>query len=646
MKKLSKRFLTLAIACVMAMAMAVPAFAATNSILSPVGRGNIRVNGYGIAGTARLTASSSVAQSKVVLQPASSMTNQKWTVEGSGNEGTIYTAQTPSGTRLAVNLWRVAVSSGVYPATLAATTGNTDDTYFHFSNYNSYRFRAWLNQGTYAGYRLYIDKSSTTSQYSDVYFVNSNKDPNTLWYWIVLCILTACTGRPSPSTYSNSSATSSDSNVEADNKNTEPTATGFKNLTRPYYSVLGCGGESGYYETRARDDGSANVTYIDYSSQKEIYLCNAPGCAHDNEGCTSWISAENAGVFPLISSDHLLLIHRTYGGEEGKQSLSRIDAASLDGSNRKTLITFNNGERLGDVFCTNGESLICSLTTLVQLPDTLESTFTLCMIDLNTGERVDLYVEDTTDGIQPEFLGVTETGYAVLHSSQQTKTESDFPGKEWSEISDEIARSTFHQWEKIPIGGNCCESFYEYTGNIQQLLMADGLYFYDVNTKKLIRISVQDSNIDEVADFISTDGNSAYIDGKFDEWLLMSIRHYEQHPNVEYPVAIESCYAINTQTKEVKELNIKQEIAEDRTIPIMLGQSATDLLLITDSQTNNVEHYGFEYSIISKEGYLKNLPAAKPTLAGQGKTKASQSRVNTPPCNNSATIRCYHAGKA
>lgn len=258
------------------------------------------------------------------------------------------------------------------------------------------------------------------------------------------------------------------------------------------------------------------------------------------------------------------------------------------------------------MFCTNGESLICSLTTLEQLPDTLESTFTLCMIDLNTGERVDLYVEDTTDGIQPEFLGVTETGYAVLHSSQQTKTESDFPGKEWSEISDEIARSTFHQWEKIPIGGNCCESFYEYTGNIQQLLMADWLYFYDVDTKKLIRISVQDSNIDEVADFISTDGNSAYIDGKFDEWLLMSIRHYEQHPNVEYPVAIENCYAINTQTKEVKELNIKQEIAEDRTIPIMLGQSATDLLLITDSQTDNVEHYGFEYSIISKEGYLNS----------------------------------------
>lgn len=111
------------------------------------------------------------------------------------------------------------------------------------------------------------------------------------------------------------------------------------------------------------------------------------------------------------------------------------------------------------MFCTNGESLICSLTTLEQLPDTLESTFTLCMIDLNTGERVDLYVEDTTDGIQPEFLGVTETGYAVLHSSQQTKTESDFPGKEWSEISDEIDRSTFHQWEKFRLAETVANLF-------------------------------------------------------------------------------------------------------------------------------------------------------------------------------------------
>ena len=61
----------------------------------------------------------------------------------------------------------------------------------------------------------------------------------TLSMGIVLCILTACTGRPSPSTYSNSSATSSDSNVEADNKNTEPTATGFK---KSYAPLLFCFG--------------------------------------------------------------------------------------------------------------------------------------------------------------------------------------------------------------------------------------------------------------------------------------------------------------------------------------------------------------------------------------------------------------------
>ena len=33
----------------------------------------------------------------------------------------------------AVNLYRTAVSPGVYPVTIATTSGNLDDTLFHFS---------------------------------------------------------------------------------------------------------------------------------------------------------------------------------------------------------------------------------------------------------------------------------------------------------------------------------------------------------------------------------------------------------------------------------------------------------------------------------------------------------------------------------
>lgn len=118
--------------------------------------------------------------------PIKDKAGQKWNIEGNGNYGTIYTAQTVTGSRLAINLYRTAVSSGVYPVTLATTGGNVDDTYFYFSNYDGDTFRAWLQQGSYMGFRLYIDKSDSSSLYSDVYFVNSDKSPNTLWRWRIM----------------------------------------------------------------------------------------------------------------------------------------------------------------------------------------------------------------------------------------------------------------------------------------------------------------------------------------------------------------------------------------------------------------------------------------------------------------------------
>ena len=91
--------------------------------------------------------------------------------------------QDGSGTGLALNLYRTAISPGVYPVTIAAVTGNTDDTMFYFSNYDGHIFRAWLSQGPYAGYRLYNDKSDSTASWSDVFFYSSDNEPNTLWSW-------------------------------------------------------------------------------------------------------------------------------------------------------------------------------------------------------------------------------------------------------------------------------------------------------------------------------------------------------------------------------------------------------------------------------------------------------------------------------
>ena len=132
MKTLSKKILTGCMALAMAVAMAVPAFAATPAVASsPVGR-TVGIHGYGNILAGALTANGAYNQAPVDLQQFKDKAGQKWNIEGNGNYGTIYTAQTVTGSRLAINLYRTAVSSGVYPVTLATTGGNVDDTYFYF----------------------------------------------------------------------------------------------------------------------------------------------------------------------------------------------------------------------------------------------------------------------------------------------------------------------------------------------------------------------------------------------------------------------------------------------------------------------------------------------------------------------------------
>lgn len=183
MKRLHKRIMTACLALSMALAMAAPAMAAeTRAIFSPVGH-IVRISACGTSAGPALRATGSTSQSRVDSSTYNGSSKQKWRVAGSGNYAQVFTMQDGSGTGLALNLYRTAISPGVYPVTIAAVTGNTDDTMFYFSNYDGHIFRAWLSQGPYAGYRLYNDKSDSTASWSDVFFYSSDNEPNTLWSW-------------------------------------------------------------------------------------------------------------------------------------------------------------------------------------------------------------------------------------------------------------------------------------------------------------------------------------------------------------------------------------------------------------------------------------------------------------------------------
>ena len=47
---------------------------------------------------------------------------------------------------------------------------------------------------------------------------------------------------------------------------------------------------------------------------------------------------DEGSYFPLVSGDHLLLVHITYGAEAPERATPHIDAANLDGSDRHTLV--------------------------------------------------------------------------------------------------------------------------------------------------------------------------------------------------------------------------------------------------------------------------------------------------------------------
>lgn len=433
----------------------------------------------------------------------------------------------------------------------------------------------------------------------------------------LLCIFTACSSQNDTIESDSSAPTSTSSSSQPSPESAaEPIATGFTTLTRELYTILGCGGEQGYYETFMDDSIGTNIFYIDYATQQEVYLCAAPNCTHDHEGCTAWIDPDEGGYVPLVSGDHLLLVHITYGVEAPERAIPHIDAANLDGSDRHTLVEFATNERLKTVFAVNGDQLVCALN--VVNPDDIEdtnATLKLVLIDLDTGERSDFYERAVQiGGTEPVFMGVTKNGYCVLREQYTSKSEEDFPGQEWADIADEIERSTQYTCTMIPVGGAQPVGTFTYSGRVYDLLCDDGLYYFDCDSRKVTRISLPDATATELATLPDEGAVSAYLDGKMGDWFLLSQRYYENRSDVSYPVAMDCCYAVNVQTGELRPLDIRQEVSADRRMATMLGKTATDVLLITDSEVQETaHHYGYIYSLISQEDYLNsNTAALKP----------------------------------
>ena len=121
------------------------------------------------------------------------------------------------------------------------------------------------------------------------------------------------------------------------------------------------GTENGYYRFFPWQNGDmyeeespwifrANLAYMDIQSRCFVYLCNVPGCMHNNESCTSYIRASgDLSIFPSYDESKIYLLSK--GADNGEvyteDDLGAIIEANPDGSSRKRLYQLRANDASG-----------------------------------------------------------------------------------------------------------------------------------------------------------------------------------------------------------------------------------------------------------------------------------------------------------
>lgn len=154
------------------------------------------------------------------------------------------------------------------------------------------------------------------------------------------------------------------------------------------------GNENGYYYVDLGNDGiTANLRYIDYATQQDVFLSSRPEGNHHVPEDESYISsvAGCGTVFPL---DDALFLVRTgapdYSDRYGQDALAAIFRMNLNGSNRQQLYTGANDEILLSTIAAKGQKLfLISQHTETENGTPIQNRY-LIQVDAVTGEKQEL----------------------------------------------------------------------------------------------------------------------------------------------------------------------------------------------------------------------------------------------------------------
>lgn len=195
-----------------------------------------------------------------------------------------------------------------------------------------------------------------------------------------------------------------------------------------------------YYLTESQkisgDLYGMHLMYIDYATQKEVYLCSDSGCRHDSEKCSAVFSDREFGFDSLVfvQGDFLYLLNREYD-QDGTTSMNALPGAEAapveteskkvslyrmkpDGSSRQKIYTFPANTTTEKMVFSEGDSL-WFVTKKLTFQQENGSTYTtsgnrsLVRLDLNKREITETISLEFNDNIFHEVIGGSGTKFVL-----------------------------------------------------------------------------------------------------------------------------------------------------------------------------------------------------------------------------------------
>lgn len=196
----------------------------------------------------------------------------------------------------------------------------------------------------------------------------------------------------------------------------------------------------GLYEVAWLRLGACNLLYLDAATQKEIYLCSSPSCAHNTEACSSYLAVPEGsyGYNLFYFQDHLYAFQYTSVGSLRPY----IMEMAPDGTQRRTVLTLDSGENFTGKVLGYGDSILCEITTV---GEDMVTHSQLERIDLETGSRELLYrYPDEQGRIDISLQGACGTCLYYLSSREG--------GNQYYQVDLSQGSEAFQEWQNHPVG--------------------------------------------------------------------------------------------------------------------------------------------------------------------------------------------------